>query len=375
MTDERPERAAPDADDADLTDNQPYDDQPDPDGGEDAGVQRPRLAIIISLVLLLASVGVGLAFMLPAGQDAEAEQPIPTAPPAAVGQTPDLGAAPTAPPMPVATGDYSSTEVIAEVGDGAVIRGDFVRLYQPGADPSELLNQLIQIELVIQAAAAEGVSVDEALISEQVDEIKQSQAGGDEATFQTFLDQAQVGDEANLRRLLERDQIVEQMIMKHTTIEQARARHILIAREEGSDDAVLKAEAEDLQSQIEGGTDFAALAVEHSDDPGSGASGGDLGWAPRGLFVGPFDEAVFSMAVGEVRLVETDFGFHIIELLDAPQLRPLDSPDLLQSPPGQQAFAETFIPWIEALQQEAEQAQRIKIVVPAEELVALPTGM
>lgn len=375
MTDERPERAASDADDADLTDDQAYADQPDQEEPEDESRPRPRLAIIVSLVLLLAAIGVGLAFMLPAGPDREAEQIIPTTLPAATDQAPGLGEVPTTPPLPAATGNYSSTEVIAEVGDGAVIRGDFVRLYQPGADPAALLDQLIQIELVLQAAAAEGVSVDQDLISEQVDEIKQSQAGGDDEVFQAFLDQVQVGDEANLRRLLERDQIVERMILKHTTIEQVRARHILIARAEGSDDEALKSEAEDLLSQIEGGADFADLAIEHSDDTGSGAAGGDLGWAPRGLFVGPFDEAVFSMAAGELRLVETDFGFHIIELLDEPALRPLDNADLLQSAPGQQAFAETFIPWIEGLQQEAEQGERIKIVVPADELVALPAEM
>lgn len=373
MTDERPERDPSAADEPDLTDEQAYQGEPEEDTeAEDTSRSRPRLAVIISAVLLLALIGASLAFLLPPRSAPEAEQPLPTTPPAAVDQAPALGEQPTAPPLPAATGEYSSTEVIAEVGTGAVIRGDFVRLYQPGADPSALLDQLIQIELVLQAAADEGVSADPALISEQIAEIKQGQAGGDDALFQTFLDEVQVGDETNLRRLLERDQIVERMILKHTTIEQARARHILLSREEGSDDAALRAEAEDLLSQLQGGADFAALATERSDDPGSGAEGGELGWAPRGLFVEAFDEAVFSMEVGELRLVETEFGFHIIELLEAPQLRSLEDPGLLQSMPGQQAFAESFIPWVEALQTQAEQGEQIKILIPADQLVSMP---
>jgi peptidyl-prolyl cis-trans isomerase C len=375
VTDERPERDPYAASDPDLTDDQAY--QSDPEEGtetEATGRSRPRLAVIISAILLLALIGTSLAFLVPSNPAREAEQSLPTTPPAVATPVPGLGEQPTEMPLPAATGEYSSTEVIAEVGDGAVIRGDFVRLYQPGADPAMLLNQLIQIELVLQAAAAEGVSADPALIDEQINEIKQGQAGGDDALFLAFLDQVQVGDEANLRRLLERDQIVERMILKHTTVEQARARHILISREPDSDDAALRAEAEDLLSQIQGGADFAALAVEHSDDPGSGAEGGELGWAPRGLFVAPFDEAVFSMDVGELRLVETDFGFHIIELLEAPQLRSLDDPNLLQSMPGQQAFAASFIPWVEALQSQAEQGEQIKIVIPADQLVSMPAG-
>lgn len=391
MTDERPEGAATGADDTPPIDTpeeahgapEPIADSlstpPDGDGEADeageAGERggRPPLAVILVSVLILAAIGAGLAFLLPSGPLRAVDQGFPATP----SQASLPSSVPTALPLPEATGEYSSTEVIVEVGDGAIIRGDFVRQYQPGLDPAELLNQLIQVELVLQAAASEGVTPDAELIESQVAQIKAFQAGGDDALFASFLDQAMIGSEENLRRLLERDSVLEQMILLHTPVEQVRARHILLATDETTDTAQLEAlqgEAQALLEEIEAGADFAALAAEHSDDTGSAQNGGDLGWAPRGLFVAPFDEAVFSMAVGELRLVQTQFGWHIIEVIEAPQMRPLDSVDMLQTPAGQQAFAETFLPWVESLQQQAEAAGSIRIVVPAEQLVTQSAG-
>ena len=68
---------------------------------------------------------------------------------------------------------------------------------------------------------------------------------------------------------------------------------------------------------VEGGADFADLARKQSDDPGSGRAGGELGWAPRGTFVPEFEAAAYRLDVGEVsEVVESPFGFHIIELLE-----------------------------------------------------------
>ena len=68
-----------------------------------------------------------------------------------------------------------------------------------------------------------------------------------------------------------------------------------------------------LHGKVQGGEDFAALAKEHSDCP-SGARGGDLGSFGRGQMVGPFEDAAFGMEVGQTSdVVETDFGYHIIQ--------------------------------------------------------------
>ena len=80
--------------------------------------------------------------------------------------------------------------------------------------------------------------------------------------------------------------------------------------------AVAKTKAEDLLAQLRAAPDkFAALAKQHSQDPGSKDNGGDLGFFARGAMVKPFDEAVFKLKQGQMSgIVETDFGFHIIKL-------------------------------------------------------------
>jgi len=104
------------------------------------------------------------------------------------------------------------------------------------------------------------------------------------------------------------------------TQEQRRASHILIQVAAGADEETAnsaKAEAEDLLKQIRNGSDFAELARQHSDDPGSAAQGGDLGFFAHGAMVPEFEKTVFSMEVGDVsEPVHTQFGFHIIKLAE-----------------------------------------------------------
>ncbi len=88
---------------------------------------------------------------------------------------------------------------------------------------------------------------------------------------------------------------------------QASARHILVESD---------AECAKLKLDIENGSDFAEVAKSHSKCP-SGAEGGDLGTFGRGQMVAEFDEVVFSAPIGVVQgPVETQFGFHLIEVTD-----------------------------------------------------------
>src|SRR5882757_201067 len=97
--------------------------------------------------------------------------------------------------------------------------------------------------------------------------------------------------------------------------EQRRVRHILLPVNDPKDDAAVKTKAEGIFKRAEGGEDFAKLAKEFSQDPGSAAQGGDLGFAERKVYVGPFGDAAFSMKVGEIRgPVKTQFGYHILKL-------------------------------------------------------------
>ena len=105
-----------------------------------------------------------------------------------------------------------------------------------------------------------------------------------------------------------------------TVPEQRRVRHILIADEEGGDEALARAES--LRARILAGEAFEDIAREASDDPGSAASGGDLGYGGRGIWLPPFEEAAFSLGVGELsEPVRTDFGFHLIRVEDIRESR------------------------------------------------------
>jgi len=103
---------------------------------------------------------------------------------------------------------------------------------------------------------------------------------------------------------------------EYQTPDQARSRHILIKSPGGKakTDAEAKAKAEDLLKQIKGGADFAALAKANSEDPGSGAQGGELGFARHGTMVPEFDSAIFNQKIGDTTLVKTQFGYHIIQV-------------------------------------------------------------
>jgi len=110
----------------------------------------------------------------------------------------------------------------------------------------------------------------------------------------------------------------EQAKERLTTPERRMARHILITAADGVDDASAQKAAGEVLAKVQAGGDFAALAKQYSKDPGSAEKGGELGWATRGMFVGPFEEALFSMSKGEVRgPIKTQFGYHIIRLDDA----------------------------------------------------------
>lgn len=120
----------------------------------------------------------------------------------------------------------------------------------------------------------------------------------------------------------ELEEYYEQIKDRFESPERRRARHILITVGDGVDDAAALKKAEDLTAKAKGGADFAQLAKENSKDPGSAQQGGDLDWAQRGMFVGPFEEALFAMAPGEIRgPVKTQFGYHVLKLeqVEAPR--------------------------------------------------------
>lgn len=123
----------------------------------------------------------------------------------------------------------------------------------------------------------------------------------------------------------------EQNKKRYSTEEQRRASHILIAVPQDAtakQKEAARAKAESLLAQLrKNPNDFARLAKENSQDPGSAERGGDLDFFGRGMMVKPFEDAAFKLKLGEISdVIASEFGYHIIKLTDIKPggVRPLD---------------------------------------------------
>jgi peptidyl-prolyl cis-trans isomerase D len=111
----------------------------------------------------------------------------------------------------------------------------------------------------------------------------------------------------------------DQNTKRYTVDEQRRASHILIAAGKdapAAEKAAAKAKAESLLAQLrKNPADFARLAKENSQDPGSAERGGDLDFFGKGMMVKPFEQAAYKLKQGEISdVVQSDFGYHIIQV-------------------------------------------------------------
>ncbi|MBN1560675.1 peptidylprolyl isomerase [candidate division KSB1 bacterium] len=111
----------------------------------------------------------------------------------------------------------------------------------------------------------------------------------------------------------------EEMQSAYAEDKSATVRHILFRTRGKSDEekAEIKKKAEEILARAQAGEDFAALATEYTEDPGSKENGGLYEDFPRGQMVEAFDEASFTLPVGSISdLVETPHGYHIIKIID-----------------------------------------------------------
>lgn len=243
-------------------------------------------------------------------------------------------------------------DVLARVNGEAVTRTDFNRLVKnieqggrgpiPPARRDEILraalDQLVSYNVMKQEAAARGLTVSDAEIDAQLQEMRKQFPS--EAEFKKALD-ARSTTVAQLKSDARVDMAIDKMVQAElaTTIateaeakdfydknpdqfkqpESARASHILILANAKADAATKKAaraKIDALLARLKAGEDFATLAREHSQD-GSAQQGGDLGPFPRGKMVPAFDQAVFQLAPGAISdVVTTEFGYHIIKLAE-----------------------------------------------------------
>ncbi|RMH86068.1 peptidylprolyl isomerase [Pseudomonas sp. AOB-7] len=173
----------------------------------------------------------------------------------------------------------------------------------------------------------------------------------------SFFDQVEVSDE-------ELQPLYQSEIAN--LAEQRQAAHILI---EGDDEAA-RSQLEELKARIDAGEDFAALAKEFSQDPGSAADGGDLGYAGPGVYDPSFEEALYALQQGQVSApVKSEFGWHLIKLLgvQAPEVPSFDSlKDKLARDYKAQQVEQRFVEATKQLEDAAFEAS--DLAQPAQEL-------
>ena len=302
--------------------------------------------------------------------------------------------APAAPAVPLPAADASPNPdqlptVVAYVNGEAISRDDLemvvgeleARAGQPV--PAEqrdsvirgVLDQLINYRLLLQESLLRKVTVAEAAIDARMTKIR-AQFPSEEALAQTLALRQMTLEtlRADARQGMQVDamlaaelaatpvtpeqvtQFYEQNPAEFEQGERVRASHILIGFPQNADAAAreqARVRAAAVLSEVEAGNDFVALAKQSSEDPGSGANGGDLGYFERGQMVGPFEEEAFSLAPDQTSdLVESPFGYHIIRVIDKQAARtiPLTEvrPQVQQFLEGQnresqtQAFIETL---------------------------------
>ncbi len=167
------------------------------------------------------------------------------------------------------------------------------------------------------------VDSDTYVISEQeVEDYYQANAGRYMTSEQVKIDFLEVSLESIKslvdvpeEQLLDRYQLAKE---SYTSAEYRTASHILLTGEDGSskdESDQVRNRLADIRAQIATGEDFAALARQFSEDPGSAADGGNLGEIEKGMMVQPFEKALFSMQVGELsEPIKTTFGWHLIKL-------------------------------------------------------------
>ena len=273
---------------------------------------------------------------------------------AATGQP---GAAPATPSKPADTGKMPA--VVANVNGKEIKKDDLLKQADamrtqmavasqgrqvPSLDEGfykQVLDGMVAQELLLQDAKRQGVAVSDEELKPQMATLRgrfPSQAEFDKALSEQGLTEKQLTerlrDEAVIQKYVgtkvfnqiavtdqDARKFYDENQDKMQRPERVHARHILIKVEPGAAEAdkqKAKEKAEGLLEQIKGGADFARLAAESSDDPGSKVRGGDLSWFSRGQMVGPFDKAVFALAKPNdlSGVVETQFGYHIIQLLE-----------------------------------------------------------
>jgi peptidyl-prolyl cis-trans isomerase C len=297
-----------------------------------------------------------------------------------------------APAEPVANVDSQAKKVVTFEG-GDVTQGELDEFAEqsgvPKDDPQyqatvqQLIPQLVSIEIAKAYAQEHNMTVSDKEVDQELAKIKeqvgdQARASGQDVSnqeaYELALKQNNITED-QLREDLRENILPVQEVQKRvagdaepsdeeiqryykenkeaqfTTPEQRCVRHILFNKDQ-------KEKAEEVKQQLEKGGDFAKLAKENSQDPGSAEKGGDLGCLGKGATVPEFEQAAFGAEQGEiVGPVKTEFGYHILKVTDVKpeQTRSLQEVESqIRSQLATEKQSEAFNKWIEEQKKERD---------------------
>ena len=249
----------------------------------------------------------------------------------ACGPKEDIGGSPTL--TSAATPTATEAPMAARVDGTGILLSDYqaeMKRYQAAlaelaieedaADSSKaVLDELVNQALLVNAAAAQNYTVDDAMLEEKISKLA-DESGGIEA-LQTWMAE-NAYDEQSFRETLRKWMAatwMQQQIISAVPVaaEQVRARQILV-KSENEANAVLR--------QLQAGTTFETLAFQY--DP---LTGGELGWFPRTYLLQPaVEEAAFTLQPGGFSgIIQTSYGYHIVQVIERDSQHPLSSDALI----------------------------------------------
>lgn len=116
--------------------------------------------------------------------------------------------------------------------------------------------------------------------------------------------------------------VLAKMLDRKTMADTVKVRHILIGTQQGLADSIAKNRIDSIENAIRGGADFKAMVTQYSDDPGSKSTGGEYEITPATPFVKEFKDFAFDGSKGQMKVVKTQFGYHLIEILEQKNFGP-----------------------------------------------------
>jgi peptidyl-prolyl cis-trans isomerase C len=282
----------------------------------------------------------------------------------------------------------SQAKKIATFEGGSVTQGELDEFAQQSGfgdlspdDPQykaaiqQIMPQLVGIEIAKAYASEHNITATDQEVDQEIEKIKkqvgdQARSSGQDVSNQEAYEQALKQNNITEEELREdiRENLPVQKVQEEvssdagptdeevqkfyeqnkeaqfTTPEQVCVSHILFAKDQ-------QQKAEEVKQQLEDGGDFAELARQYSQDPGSAENGGDLGCLGQGETVPPFEEAAFGADEGEiVGPVKTQFGYHVLEVTEKKpqQARPLSEVESqIRSQLASEQQSEAFSKWLD----------------------------